>query len=98
MDTRSAVDIHHSGSQTTWQPGTSAPLAGGRSHSGQGPAWQGSSPCPRWACTRHLSPRAALWEPTLEGMLLSFPEQDLCEPRKGACEDKDRQQLAPKRD
>lgn len=33
----SAVDIHRSGSQTTWQPGTSAPLAGDRSHSGQGP-------------------------------------------------------------
>lgn len=55
-------------------------------------------PAPAGPRTGHLSRRAAPWEPTLEGVLLSFREQDLCKPRKGACEDKDRQQLAPKRD
>lgn len=58
----------------------------------------GAVPAPAGPRAGRLSRRAAPWELRLEGVLLSFREQDLCKPRKGACEDKDRQQLAPKRD
>lgn len=83
-------------------PWTSTALAH-RPPGNQGPGhrWLGTDPTVvkaplglHQAALTHGSAR----EPTLEGMLLSFPEQDLCEPRKGACEDKDTQQLAPKRD
>lgn len=33
----STMDVYRPGSRTTWQPGTSAPPAGDRSHSSQGP-------------------------------------------------------------
>ena len=59
------------------------------------PRGGGAVPAPAGPRTGHLSRRAAPWELTTEGVLLSVREQGLCKPQKGAREDKDRQQPAP---
>lgn len=92
------MDVHRPGSQTT---ATRDLGTAGRRQIPQrprAPRGGGAVPAPAGPRTGHLSRRAAPWELTIEGVLLSFREQDLCKPRKGVCEDKDRQQLAPKRD